>query len=181
MVRWRIWLVGGAPGQGDAVADFDFHGVRQALTDKNHVLVGGGQVLAGDHVLRQQADRQLFLRLDADDADAEGALAVGGQPAGGDAARSRHDLRLGQGGLDHGLVVCQGQQGVQVGFIIVAGGVDLDIAAQDLDGVAINGLLEAGDQAVVHHHHRQGQPDGQDDDERAAAVAPDIAPGQAKV
>jgi len=85
------------------------------------------------------------------------------------------------GGLDRRLVVCEGQERVLAQLLAVAGGVDLDVAPHHVDGVAVDGVIEAFDQAVVHHHHRQAHPDGQDNDERSAAVPPDVAPCQAQV
>ena len=66
-------------------------------------------------------------------------------------------------------------------FVVVTDGVDLDVSTQDLDGIAVDGILESGHHAVIEHHHPHRQSDRQDDDEGAGAVAPDVAPGQAKI
>ena len=107
-------------------------------------------------MLGDQADLQLFLRLDANNGNRECAFAVGGHPAGFDAQRGSDDLRLGQGVLHRRLVVCQWQQRHLIRFITVTKGMDLDISTQYFNGIRVNGLVEPGYKAIVEHHQGQG-------------------------
>jgi hypothetical protein len=59
--------------------------------------------------------------------------------------------------------------------------VDLDITAQDADRVAVNGLVETVDHAVIEHHEGQAKTHGRYDDDGSASVTPDITPGKAQV
>jgi len=123
----------------------------------------------------------LIFRLDADNVDPKCAFGAGGHAVGLDAARGHGHLRLLTCRLRDLLAVVERQQRRLAGLFAVALGVDLDIAAQHLDGVTIDGLVKAGDDAVIQHHHHQAQTDRQNDDQGPAAVPPDIAPCETKI
>ena len=75
-------LVGCPAGQGEAVAHPDAHRGRQALPDKDIILVGSGQVAPSRYFLTDQADDLLLFRFSSNDGDGKGALPAGGQSSG---------------------------------------------------------------------------------------------------
>ncbi len=181
-----------ASNHRDAVANIHIHHIRHAASDQDHVTAVRGQPLTFGDVLRDQAERLarvdsrldgrgLRVGVDADDVHAEGTLAVGEQSARHDAACGRDDVWVGEGGLHDCRVIRQWEQRVAVHLFAIARGVDLDVAAQHADGVAVDGVVEAVNQAVVPHHHPEAQTHRQQDVDGAALVPPDVAPCEAQV
>ncbi len=102
----------------------------------------GSQESPGNDILRSNIRLRLLLGFNADDAHRESPFRAGDQPAGIDAARGYLDQGIGFSGIHHRLVICQRQQRRLVGFSAVAQSMDLDVASQDFDSVAINRLVK---------------------------------------
>ncbi len=54
------------------------------------------------------------------------------------------------GGANERIGVAERQERLAPDFFVVAWGMNLNVATQQLDGVAINGLFKAANQAIVH-------------------------------
>ncbi len=79
-------------------------------------------------------------------------------PRGLDALGRRNHLRLcrGRGHNGVGLRIRQRQDGQPLGLGPVAGVVGLDVAAVETHGVAVDGLIRAGDEAVKEEQQVPG-------------------------
>ncbi len=88
-----------AADQSETVADLQTHHIRQAFADQGRVLVVRREEAAGRNVRGDQADRRFGFGLDADNAHGEGALVIGGQAAGGNAACGGDHVRVRPGPL----------------------------------------------------------------------------------